>query len=91
MDNQERIAIKNCINLLLDLKWHYIYEFHEKYRLLPGTIIKAVSFLESNGLGEVKGDRVKLSSKLSNEKIFILNQIQKTKKPDCLINHSLSV
>lgn len=91
MNNQDKIAAKNCINLLLDRKWHCIYELHEKYRLLPSALLKSIRFLERNKLIIVENDNIKLAEDIGNDQISLINSVQKTRKPDSLIKSNLDV
>ncbi len=89
MDNSDRIAIKNCIKLLLDKQWHDIYEIHKQYRLLPNKVYKVIQFLESNKLIDVNDNKVKLSRDISNAQVVIINKIMKNRKPDILLESQL--
>jgi predicted transcriptional regulator len=91
MNNQEMIAIKNCINLLIDKKWHNIYDLHTKYNLLPISIFKSIDFLEKNNMIVLKKNRIRLSKELTNTQAAVINRIFKTQKPDNLIRGVIDV
>lgn len=89
MENSERIAIKNCITLLLDKQWHDIYEIHKQYRLLPNNIFKVIQFLESKRLIDVNDNKLKLCNDISNAQVAIINELMKNRKPDILLESEL--
>lgn len=89
VDNSDRIAIKNCIKLLLDKEWHDIYDFHKQYRLLPNKIYNVITFLESKKLIDLSDNKVRLSKDINNGQVAIINKIMKNRTPDVLLESEL--
>ncbi|MDF3821726.1 hypothetical protein P3G55_17610 [Leptospira sp. 96542] len=60
MENYEKIVIKEILSELNFSKIVNVYSLHQKYRIGPGHLIKAINFLLNKGIIEINGDTLKL-------------------------------
>ena len=70
MNNYDNIVIKELLSDLKDSDLKSIYSFHEKYRIGPCDLAKAINFLIDNNIIELSDNKVKLLN-INDDKILL--------------------
>lgn len=84
MSEIEKIALREFMCILKDRNWHELYEFHEKYHLAPVLIFNSLETLLMMEIIIRDGKKIRLSETLDNKQLAMINQFQKTKRPEIL-------
>ena len=70
MSNYDNIVIKELLSELKDRDIKSIYSLHEKYRIGPCDMAKAVNFLIDNKIIELSNNKIKLLN-ITDEKLLL--------------------
>ncbi|SMY36060.1 hypothetical protein [Photobacterium andalusiense] len=82
--NEEKIALKLIFNIILDNKYHDLYEFHYKYRISIKEIKTVIKFLVDFGYINQYGMNVILKDHIDNKRLSFILNLLKTVKPEIL-------
>jgi predicted transcriptional regulator len=74
-------AISELLRTILDKEWHAAYEMHNRFRLSALEIYEAIAVLQQLGIVERQGTNVRLSERLEERHLSIMNRLSKTYRP----------